>query len=59
MKVYVVTCYMEGHGCCSNEYHVVGVFQNKKDADNAKKQHSANNGHLHSNYVDTNEFELK
>ncbi len=59
MKVYVVTCYVEGCYECSNTYHIVGVCKSKKKAEELIEYHNKNNDHIHKNgCVEMEEFNV-
>jgi hypothetical protein len=47
MKIFVVTCYMEGCEDCNNEYHVVGAFTTLENAEKSRAFHEKNARHLH------------
>lgn len=57
MKLYVVSCFMEGCEECGNEYHIVGIFSTKEKAQEAEKQHNKYK-HLHSYNTDIDEVTL-
>lgn len=57
MKLYIVTCYVEGCEECGNSYNVIGAFTSKEKAQACEKEHNARR-HLHSPYTDIKEIEL-
>lgn len=71
MKVWVVTCYMEGCEECGNEYHVVGLYINEDEAREQARIHEELNScdsirrnwkegmHLHSCCTHVEEVEVK
>lgn len=57
MKLYVVTCFVEGCEECGNSYGVVGAYSTKEKADEAEKNHGRAK-HLHSPNTNISEVEL-
>lgn len=56
---YVVSCHY--HGCeeCSEGFHIVGIFDVKKTAEQIAKDHSENKeAHPHHFYVHVTDFHL-
>ncbi len=57
MKLYVVTCFVEGCEECGNSYGVVGAYSTKEKAESAEKNHGRAR-HLHSSNTNVAEIEL-
>lgn len=58
MKLWIVTCYVQGCDECSDTYEVIGVFGNSLEAELVRKEHSSLRGHLHHAFVSIEEATL-